>query len=161
MRSTQKDKQVGTKSHWIYSYVKDFFFSFTRITLKSFKAFMYYYQYLHFKFDSGCCGIGLDLGQEEVQLVGCQTKEGFPGGLVVKNPPTDADVGQIPGSGRPLEKGNSNPLQCSYLGNPMDRGAWRATVHGVTRSRTCLNKWACRQISQEAVTVFQEENNRS
>ena len=44
------------------------------------------------------------------------------------------DVGSIPGSGRsPGGGGNGNPLQYSYLGNPMDRGAWRAIVHGVAK----------------------------
>jgi len=41
------------------------------------------------------------------------------------------DLGSIPGSGRSHGEGNSNPLQCSCLGNPMDRGAWQITVHGV------------------------------
>ena len=45
------------------------------------------------------------------------------------------DVGLIPGSGRSPGEGNGNPLQYSCLGNPMDRGAWWATVHGVTRVR--------------------------
>ena len=50
---------------------------------------------------------------------------GFPGGSVVKNPPVNAgDTGLIPGLGRPSREGNGNPLQCSHLGNPMDRGAW-------------------------------------
>ena len=40
----------------------------------------------------------------------------------------------------PLEKGNSNPLQYSCLENPMDRGAWWATVHGVAKSQTRLNR---------------------
>ena len=58
-----------------------------------------------------------------------------PGGSVVKNPPANAgDTGSIPGSGRFPGEGNDNPLQ----GNPMDRGAWRATVHGVTRVRQDL-----------------------
>ena len=43
------------------------------------------------------------------------------------------DVGLIPGSGRYLGEGNSNPLQYSCLKNPMGRGAWRATVHGFTK----------------------------
>ena len=43
------------------------------------------------------------------------------------------DPGSIPGLGRSLRDGNDNPLQHSYLENPMDRGTWRATVHGVTR----------------------------
>ena len=52
---------------------------------------------------------------------------GFPSGSVVKNPPASArDSGLIPGSGRSPGEGNSNPLQYSYLKNPMDRGAWRA-----------------------------------
>ena len=44
------------------------------------------------------------------------------------------DMGLIPGSGRSLGEGNGNPLQYSYLGNAVDRGAWRATVHGVIKS---------------------------
>ena len=50
----------------------------------------------------------------------------------VKNLPANAGVkGSIPGSGRSPGEGNSNPLQYSCLGNPMDRGAWQATVHKV------------------------------
>ena len=58
--------------------------------------------------------------------------------LVVKNPPADAgdvrDAGSIPGLGRSPGGGHGNPLQYFCLENPMDRGAWRATVHGVTES---------------------------
>ena len=58
----------------------------------------------------------------------------FPGGSVVKNPPANAgDVGSIPGSGRSPEEGNGDPLHYSCLGNPMDRRAWHATVHGVAK----------------------------
>ena len=60
--------------------------------------------------------------------------------LVVRNPPANAgdirDVGLIPGSGRSPGGGHSNPLQYSRLENPMDRGAWRATAHGVTELDT-------------------------
>ena len=57
---------------------------------------------------------------------------GFPGGSVVKNLPANAgDVGSILGLERSPGEGNGNPLQYSCLGNPMDRGAWWATVHGV------------------------------
>ena len=59
---------------------------------------------------------------------------------MVKNPPAmqeaacDAgDTSSIPGSGRPPREGNGNPLQYSCLGNPMDRGAWRAIGHGVAK----------------------------
>ena len=57
---------------------------------------------------------------------------GFPGGSEVKNLPA------IPGSGRSPEEGNGNPLQCSCLGNPMDRGAWQTTVMGSRKSQTRL-----------------------
>ena len=58
----------------------------------------------------------------------------FPGGSAVKNPPTNAgDLGSIPGSGRSPGEGNGNPLQYSCLGNPMDRGAWRTSVHEVEK----------------------------
>ena len=71
--------------------------------------------------------------------------------LVVKNLPTNTgdvrDAGLIPGSGR--SPGDGNPLQYSCLENPMDRGAWRATVHGVTRESVmteCLSPtMICRQ----------------
>ena len=60
---------------------------------------------------------------------------GFPGVSVVKNPPANAgNVGLIPGLRRSLGEGNGNPLQYSCLGSPMDRGAWWAIVHGVTKS---------------------------
>ena len=58
----------------------------------------------------------------------------FPGGTVVKNSPINAgDSGSVPGLGRSHGEGNGNPLQCSCLGNSMDRGAWKAIVHGVTK----------------------------
>ena len=62
---------------------------------------------------------------------------------MVTNLPANAgdvrDVGLIPGSGRSPGGGNGNPLQCSCLENPMDRGAWWAAVHKVTKSRTRLS----------------------
>ena len=66
---------------------------------------------------------------------------GLPGlVLVVKDPPSSAgdlrDAGSIPGSSRSPGGGHGNPLQYSCLENPMDRGAWRATVHEVTKSQT-------------------------
>ena len=60
---------------------------------------------------------------------------GFPGGSVVKNLPASAgDVGSILGLERSPGEGNGNPLQYSCMENPMDRGAWQATVHGDTRA---------------------------
>ena len=59
---------------------------------------------------------------------------GFQGGSVVKNPPANAgDVGLMLGLGRSPGEGNGNPFQYFCLGNPMDRGTWLATVHGVTK----------------------------
>ena len=59
---------------------------------------------------------------------------------MVKNPPANArDEGLIPGSGRSPGEGNGNPLQYSCLENPMDRGTWWATVHGIAKSQTQLD----------------------
>ena len=83
---------------------------------------------------------------EEQSLSQCTTKEvpvflaiiifklGFLGGSVVKNLLVNAGGGgSIPGWGRSPAQGNGNPLQYSCLGNPRDRGAWLATVHGVAK----------------------------
>ena len=60
----------------------------------------------------------------------------FPGGSAVKKPTASAgDVGLIPGLGRSPGEGNGNPLQYLCLKNPMDRGSWKATVHGVAKGR--------------------------
>ena len=60
--------------------------------------------------------------------------EGFPGGSVVKNRPANVgNTGSISGLGRSPEEGHGNPRQYSCLGNPMDRGAWQATVHEVAK----------------------------
>ena len=67
-------------------------------------------------------------------------QKGFSGGSVVENPLASAgDMGSIPGSGRSLGERNGNPLLCSCLENPMDRGTWQATVHGVEKSLTRLS----------------------
>ena len=79
-----------------------------------------------------CCLIGRRIGT----YVGASQ--------VIKYPPANVgdtrDAGAIPGSGRspgrPPEGGHGNTLQCSCLENPMDRGAWQATVHGVAESDT-------------------------
>ena len=58
----------------------------------------------------------------------------FSGGFVIKNPPAkERDAGSVLGLGRSPEEGNDNPLQYSCLGNPMDSGAWWATVYGVAK----------------------------
>ena len=68
------------------------------------------------------------------------SRDGFPGGSDGKESACNAgDMGSIPGSGRSPGEGNGNPLQYSCLENAMDRGAWKSTVHGVTKSRTQLS----------------------
>ena len=70
--------------------------------------------------------------------------------LVVKNLAASEedvrDAGVIPGSGRSPGGGQGNPLQYSCLENPMNRGAWWATVHGVTQSRTQLKRLSTRSV---------------
>ena len=76
---------------------------------------------------------------------------------MVKNPPTNAadtgDKGSIPGSGRSFAGGNDNPLQYSCLENSTDRGAWRATVHGVTESEKTATE---HELGGIVVIVFGE-----
>ena len=65
---------------------------------------------------------------------------GFLGGSESKESTCNAgDLGSIPGLGRSPGVGHGNPLQYSCLENHMDRGAWQATVHGVTKSQTRLS----------------------
>ena len=78
---------------------------------------------------------------------------------MVKNPPAKAryarDVGSIPGSGRSPGGGHGNPLHCSCLENPMDRGTWQAAVHGVTKrwahlSMRALHSLGCSSLRRTA-----------
>ena len=65
---------------------------------------------------------------------------GFPGDSAGKESARNAeDQGSIPGLKRPPGERNGNPLQYSFLENPMDGGAWQATVHGVAKSQTRLS----------------------
>ena len=78
--------------------------------------------------------------------------------LVVKNPPANAgdlrDVELISGSGRSPEEGNGNPLQYSCLENPIDRGVWRATVHGFARVGHDWSNLAQHSTSLESSTFY-------
>ena len=86
-------------------------------------------------FQGICPGVG---------LLGHVVAPGLPGGRVVKNLPASAgdasDVGSVPGLGRSPGVEDGNPLQYSCLEKSMDRGAWWATVHGVTKSQTQLSR---------------------
>ena len=69
---------------------------------------------------------------------------GFPGGWDGKEPTCNAgDLGSISGLGRSPSGGHGNSLQYACLENPMDRGAWRAPVHGITKSRSQLSTARC------------------
>ena len=75
---------------------------------------------------------------------------------MVQNLPANAgdarNVGTIPGSGRYPGEGNGNPLQDSCLEKSMDRGAWRVTVHGVTKTEQLNNKWG--QVILDSFIAF-------
>ena len=75
--------------------------------------------------------------------------------LVVKNPPANAgdirNMGLIPGLGRCPGGGHGNPLQYSCLENPMDRGAWWATVYRVTKSQTRLKQLSTQPQGSKAI----------
>ena len=92
----------------------------------------------HFWVDSGA-GQPNDPGHIPFRRT-CASRWASQVALVVKRPPASAGnitgVGLIPGLGRSPGEGHGNPVQCSCLENPMDRGAWRAAVHGVAKSRT-------------------------
>ena len=84
-------------------------------------------------------------------------KLGFPGGSNGKESAHNAgDLGLIPGLGKSPGEGNGSPLQYYCLGNPMDRGAWWATVHGVTKSWTRLRDYHTQKNWNE---LFGQSNN--
>ena len=91
---------------------------------------------------------------EHLPLIFCK---GSPVGSVTENPPANAgDTGLIPGSGRAPGGGNENSLQYACPEISMNRGAWRATVQGVTKSQTQLREWSCHmymKMTQECKRV--------
>ena len=99
--------------------------------------------------------------------IAVQQKLASQGALVVKNRPANAGdirgVGLIPGLGKSPGGGYGNPLQYSGLENPMDRGAWRATVHEVTRSQTRLkrlNTHMQQKLTQHCKAIFPQLKNK-
>ena len=81
----------------------------------------------------------------------------FPRDASGKDPPVNVgdvrDLGLIPGSGRPPEREQGNPLQYSCLEDPTDRGAWRATVHGSRRVRHDWSDLACMHTASLTSTL--------
>ena len=104
-------------------------------------------------------------GVWEEDREGVKQPLGFPSGSVVKNLSANAgnarDEDSIPGAVRSPREGNGNPLQCSCLENPMDRGAWKATIYEVTKSWTQLSEHAhtdAKQPSERVQERLNEEN---
>ena len=82
---------------------------------------------------------------QQNMMIFCYCLKGFPNSLDGKESVYNAGVlGLVPGSRRSPGEGNGNPFQYSCLENSMDRGAWWATVHGVTKSQTRLSDGACK-----------------
>ena len=78
----------------------------------------------------------------------------FPGGWDYSLPAMQGDLGFIPGWGRSPEEGNGNPLQYSCLENFMDRGAWWATVHEVTKNQTWLSDWHYHILLNVVINIY-------
>ena len=88
------------------------------------------------------CFSGTPVGAWGKYFLQIQGFLGFPGGSDSKESACNAgDLSSILGLGRSSGEGNGYPLQYSCLGNPMDRGAWRARIHGVTKSQTQLSNF--------------------
>ena len=77
-----------------------------------------------------------------------------------ENAGNEGDVSSIPGSGRSLGGGNGNPLQYSCLGNPMDRGAWRAPALGVTKSCTQLSTHEANAMEERVSGLLKKHKGR-
>ena len=89
----------------------------------------------HFNLIFAYCG-DLKLNPQYLQSMQYACTQGFPGGSDGKESACNTgDAGLIPGSGRSSTEGPSNPLQYSCLGNPKERGAWQAIVHGSQKAR--------------------------
>ena len=84
---------------------------------------------------------------------------GFPGGSNGKESACSVgDLGSIPGLGRSPGEGKGNPLHYACLENPMDEGAWSATVHGVTKSRTWLSDFSLLEVRISACEFWGDTN---
>ena len=106
------------------------------------------------------CGLDFPTLQKPEFVLMYSQIMGFPGGAVAKSLPASArdsgntrDASSIPGSGRSSGEGNGYPLQYSCLDNSMEREAWQATDHGVTKSQTWLSARAHTHTHTHRLTV--------
>ena len=84
-----------------------------------------------------------------------KTNRGFPGGSEVKASAHNVgNPGSIPGSGRSPGEGNGNPFHYSLLENPMEGGAWQATVHKVAKGQTVLSDFTFTFFSYRKIVSF-------
>ena len=98
----------------------------------------------------GLLGVASSSSQQQIDWCPTNDRVASQVALVVKNPPPNAgDPHLVPGLGKSPGGGHGNPLQYSCLENPMDRGAWWATVHGVTQSWKRLKQLSSSSSSQE------------
>ena len=131
-----------TLSVFSYAYLPSYIF-FGEFSIKIFGPFLNGFFFLSLSFKSFVCMCVYLYIYTYIVSGGSSSKES------ACNAGATGDTGSIPGSGRSSGEGHGNPLQCSCLENPLDRGAWWATVHRVTKSRTRL-----KQLSMHAWNTY-------
>ena len=113
------------------------------------------YYYFHSNLAICTSSMGIYSPCNRIHLETGYITKGFPGGSDSKESAWNAgDPGLIPGWVRSTGEGNGNPLQYSCLENPVDRGAWWATVHGLAKSRTGLSDYITKTLDWN--TIFEK-----
>ena len=130
-KSRTRPKQLGMHTYGMYLYLYGIYIYISHKDIRTYNTDVSFFPRLKHGFRSRVFGP-------------CWHIMDFPGGSGSKASAYNAgDPGWIPGWGRSPGEGNGNPFQYSCLENPMDGGAWLATVHGVAKSRTRLSDFTC------------------